>query len=61
MEKTVRVYYITHVDIPLESDNFTNKGEMLDYAEEIADDLISPQDAFDNLDICDVESEIVDI
>lgn len=49
MKKIVRVYYMTHVDIPLESDNFTYKGEMLDYAEKIADDLITRSDAFDNL------------
>lgn len=61
MKKTIRVYYLTYVDVPLESDGFSSKDEMIDYAEEISDILITPQDSFDHLAICGGDSEIVDV
>ena len=32
MEKIVRVYYSTFIDVPCESENFSSDEEMIEYA-----------------------------
>lgn len=61
MEKIVRVYYTTFIDVSLDSDDFATEDEMIDYAEENAEDFLSLQEIDDNLTKSDGESEIVDI
>lgn len=61
MEKTVRVYYSTFIDVPLESDNFANDDEMIQYANENTEDYLSLQDINDHLCKQDGESEIVNL
>lgn len=62
MEKIVRVYYTTFIDVPCETENFSNEEEMIGWAKDNTDDFISVQEIFDNLsndDTC--QAEIVDL
>ena len=34
MEKIVRVYYTTFIDVPCESENFSNEDEMVEWAKD---------------------------
>ena len=62
MEKIVRVYYTTFIDVPCESENFSNEEEMIEWAKENTDDFISVQEIFDNLSNDDnCQAEIVDL
>lgn len=61
MKKMVRVYYTTFVDVEYDTDSFENEQDMLDYAEENADEFLYPQDVIDNLSKQVGESEIIDI
>lgn len=61
MEKIVRVYYSTFIDVPVDTDDFEDDDEMIDYAEENAEDFLSLQEINDNLCKSEGESEIVDI
>ena len=49
MEKIVRVYYTTFIDVPCETENFSNEEEMIGWAKDNTDDFISVQEIFDNL------------
>ena len=49
MEKTVRVCYTSFIDIPCESENFSNEEEMIDWAKDNANDFLSMQEIYDNL------------
>lgn len=60
MEKTVRVYYSTFIDIPLEESNFSSEQEMIQYANENTEEYLSLQDINDHLVKQDGETEIVD-
>ena len=62
MEKIVRVYYTTFIDVPCETENFSNEEEMIEWAKDNTDDFISVQEIFDNLsndDTC--QAEVVDL
>ena len=62
MEKIVRVYYTSCIDIPCESENFSNEKEMIDWAKENANDFLSLQEIYDNLskdETC--QAEVVDL
>lgn len=62
MEKIVRVYYTTFIDVPCESENFSNEEEMICWAKDNTDDFISVQEIFDNLSNDDnCQAEIVDL
>lgn len=62
MEKIVRVYYTTFIDVPCETENFSNEEEMIDWAKDNTDDFISVQEIFDNLSNDDnCQAEIVDL
>lgn len=61
MEKTIRVYYSTFIDVTLDTDDFSTEDEMISYAEENTEDFLSLQEINDNLCKCNGESEIVDI
>lgn len=61
MEKVVRVYYSTFIDVLLDTDNFSTEDEMIDYAEENTEDFLSLQEINDNLCKQEGESEIIDI
>ncbi len=62
MEKIVRVYYTTFIDVPCESENFSNEEEMIEWAKDNTDDFISVQEIFDNLSNDDnCQAEIVDL
>ena len=62
MEKIVRVYYTTFIDVPCESENFSNEEEMVEWAKDNTDDFISVQEIFDNLSNDDnCQAEIVDL
>lgn len=45
MEKTVRVCYTSFIDIPCESENFSNEKEMIDWAKDNANDFFSYQES----------------
>ena len=62
MEKTVRVYYTSFIDVPCESENFSNEKEMVEWAKDNSGDFFSLQEIIDNLtkgDTC--QAEVVDI
>lgn len=62
MEKIVRVYYTTFIDIPCESENFSNEKEMVDWAKDNSNDFLSLQEISDNLskdEAC--QPEVVDL
>ena len=62
MEKIVRVYYTTFIDVPCESENFSNEEEMIGWAKDNTDDFISVQEISDNLskdETC--QPEVVDL
>lgn len=61
MKKTVRVYYSTFIDVTLESDNFANDEEMIQYANENTEDYLNLQDINDHLCKQDGDTEIVDL
>lgn len=62
MEKIVRVYYTSFIDVPCESENFSNEEEMIEWAKDNTDDFISVQEIFDNLSNDDnCQAEIVDL
>lgn len=62
MEKIVRVYYTTFIDVPCESENFSNEEEMIEWAKDNTDDFISVQEIFDNLSNDDnCQAEVVDL
>lgn len=62
MEKIVRVYYTTFIDVPCESENFSNEEEMIGWAKDNTDDFINLQEISDNLskdETC--QPEVVDL
>lgn len=62
MEKIVRVYYTTFIDVPCESENFSNEEEMIGWAKDNTDDFINLQEISDNLskdEAC--QPEVVDL
>lgn len=62
MEKIVRVYYTTFIDVPCESENFSNENEMVDWAKDNSNDFLSLQEISDNLskdETC--QPEVVDL
>ena len=62
MEKIVRVYYTTFIDVPCESENFSNEKEMVDWAKDNSCDFLSLQEISDNLskdEAC--QPEVVDL
>lgn len=62
MEKIVRVYYTTFIDVPCESENFSNEKEMVDWAKDNSNDFLSLQEISDNLskdEAC--QPEVVDL
>lgn len=62
MEKIVRVYYTTFIDVPCETENFSNEEEMIEWAKDNTDDFISVQEIFDNLSNDDnCQAEVVDL
>lgn len=62
MEKIVRVYYTTFIDVPCETENFSNEEEMVEWAKDNTDDFISVQEIFDNLSNDDnCQAEVVDL
>ena len=62
MEKIVRVYYTTFIDVPCETENFSNEEEMIGLAKDNTDEFISVQEIFDNLSNDDnCQAEVVDI
>lgn len=58
MEKIVRVYYTSFIDIPCESENFSNEKEMVEWAKDNSGDFFSYQEVSDNLS---KDAEVVDI
>lgn len=58
MEKIVRVYYTSFIDIPCESENFSNEEEMVEWAKNNSGDFFSYQEVSDNLS---KNAEVVDI
>lgn len=58
MEKIVRVYYTSFIDIPCESENFSNEKEMVEWAKDNSGDFFSYQEVSDNLS---KEAEVVDL
>ena len=58
MEKTVRVYYTSFIDVPCESENFSNEKEMIEWAKDNTSDFLSTQEIIGNLtkdDTCQAE------
>lgn len=49
MEKIVRVYYTSFIDVPCMSENFSNEKEMVEWAKDNTSDFISVQEICDNL------------
>lgn len=49
MEKIVRVYYTSFIDVPCMSENFSNEKEMVDWAKDNSSDFLSMQEIYDNL------------
>ena len=58
MEKTVRVYYTSFIDVPCESENFSNEEEMVEWAKDNSGDFFSYQEVSDNLS---KNAEVVDL
>lgn len=48
MEKYVRVYYSSFIDVPVVEENFSTEEEMIEWAKENADDSFSAQEITDN-------------
>ncbi len=62
MEKIVRVYYTSFIDVPCMSENFSNEKEMVEWAKDNTSDFISVQEICDNLskdETC--QPEVVDL
>ena len=62
MEKTVRVYYTSFIDVPCESENFSNEKEMIEWAKDNTRDFLRKQEIIDKQtkdDTC--QAEVVDI
>ena len=49
MEKIVRVYYTSFIDVPCESENFSDEKEMVEWAKDNSGDFFSYQEVSDNL------------
>ena len=60
MEKIVRVYYSTFIDVPMESENFSSDEEMIEYAENNTEDYLSLQEINDNLEKEKLKSFLLD-
>lgn len=58
MEKIVRVYYTSFIDVPCESENFSSEEEMVEWAKDNSGDFFSYQEVSDNLS---KSAEVVDI
>ena len=58
MDKTVRVYYTSFIDVPCESENFSNEEEMVEWAKDNSGDFFSYQEVSDNLS---KSAEVVDL
>ena len=58
MEKIVRVYYTSFIDVPCESENFSNEEEMVELAKDNSGDFFSYQEVSDNLS---KSAEVVDL
>lgn len=58
MEKIVRVYYTSFIDIPCESENFSNEKEMVEWAKDNSGDFFNYQEVSDNLS---KDAEVVDL
>ena len=58
MEKIVRVYYTSFIDVPCESENFSNEEEMAEWAKDNSGDFFSYQEVSDNLS---KSAEVVDL
>ncbi len=58
MEKIVRVYYTSFIDVPCESENFSNEKEMVEWAKDNSGDFFSYQEVSDNLS---KDAEVVDL
>ncbi len=58
MEKIVRVYYTSFIDVPCMSENFSNEKEMVEWAKDNSGDFFSYQEVSDNLS---KDAEVVDL
>ena len=58
MEKIVRVYYTSFIDVPCMSENFSNEKEMVEWAMDNSGDFFSYQEVSDNLS---KDAEVVDL
>lgn len=58
MEKIVRVYYTSFIDVHCESENFSNEEEMVEWAKDNSGDFFSYQEVSDNLS---KSAEVVDL
>ena len=58
MEKIVRVYYTSFIDVTCESENFSNEKEMVEWAKDNSGDFFSYQEVSDNLS---KSAEVVDL
>ena len=58
MEKIVRVYYTSFIDVPCESEKFSNEEEMVEWAKDNSGDFFSYQEVSDNLS---KSAEVVDL
>ena len=58
MEKIVRVYYTSFIDVPCMSENFSNEKEMVEWAKDNSGDFFSYQEVSDNLS---KSAEVVDL
>mgnify|MGYP003403381050 FL=1 len=58
MEKIVRVYYTSFIDVPCMSENFSNEEEMVEWAKDNSGDFFSYQEVSDNLS---KDAEVVDL
>ena len=58
MEKIVRVYYTSFIDVPCESENFSDEKEMVEWAKDNSSDFFSYQEVSDNLS---KSAEVVDL
>ena len=58
METIVSVYYTSFIDVPCESENFSNEEEMVEWAKDNSGDFFSYQEVSDNLS---KNAEVVDI
>ena len=58
MEKIVRVYYTSFIDVPCMSENFSNEKEMVEWAKDNSGDFFSYQEVSDKLS---KDAEVVDL